>query len=324
MTRLTVLPIFLLLTGCVQMEVHVKLHEDGSATVRERIWFSKLILEQANPTAEATDLKQELTREAAIQRGSLLADGAKLESHQTSATEEGAESVAIYKVDDIEDLRFHAPFPAVKGHTNGSLHFTIEPCYSTRWASPDEPGYMALHVKTENIPNHQAPKTHVYRGISPKDLQMIREQIPLFKEMLRGFRFKFQVEAYSDFIVGKKHSGLPAYLSVRGTSEPTAVSTIIDISDSDIDRNGRNILENEEVMVDVVRGDFGGPGIRAELDRYKKYRPQEFHFVPRVPFLYEDGLTWQTARRCFKPSEFHYKKYFDGKTKSQGGNVEGK
>ena len=193
MNRLAPTSLVLLLTGCVQMEVHVKLGEDGSATVRERLWLSRQLLEEFNPSADARDLRDELSRGAAIKRAAMMAEDARLVSHQRTEREDGSESVAVIRVNDIQALRFQAPFPAVKGHTDGFLHFVVEPCYSTRWASPDQPGYMALHVKTAGIPRHQRPKTRVPRGITPKEIQQLRELRPTFKEMLRGFRFRFQV-----------------------------------------------------------------------------------------------------------------------------------
>jgi hypothetical protein len=313
----------------VQLDVHVKLHEDGRATVTERLAFSRGILEQDAGSPGGWNLEKSLGREAALERAACFGEGARLTSHRSSSTTDGGiEAVSVYDLAHVHSFRFLPPFPAMKGHTNGLLRLTVEPCYSTRWASPDQPGWMALQIGTINVPKHGRPKGNVTRGASPKELQSVRDLHPLLKELIRGFHLKVTVEAYDVLIGGINaagpQKGLAVYHTARGTRVPTRVKTLLDISDQNLDRNGRNILENEEIMLDVLRGDFGGPGIRAELDRFRKYGPQLFHYNPRLPFLYEDGMDWQTCRVCFRPSPYHFKQYFDGKPESQGGNVKGK
>ena len=58
----------LALGGCVQLDTVIRLHEDGSATVTERLGFSRRLLDMAKDEKRSSALERFLTKEAAVER----------------------------------------------------------------------------------------------------------------------------------------------------------------------------------------------------------------------------------------------------------------
>ena len=57
--------LLLLAAGCLQIETHMKLHEDGSATITERLQFSKNLLDLSAKDGPAKGIAALFTRDAA-------------------------------------------------------------------------------------------------------------------------------------------------------------------------------------------------------------------------------------------------------------------
>lgn len=101
----------LLCGGCLQIESHVKLHEDGSATITERVCFSCRLLDLGDKEGAPVKLSFWLSKEAAEKRVSLLGKHVRLTSHKVTETAEGGkESVAVYEIPNIADFQYVSPF----------------------------------------------------------------------------------------------------------------------------------------------------------------------------------------------------------------------
>jgi len=304
-----------MLSGCLQLDVHVKLNDDGSATITEKLSFSRRLLDQ-EVGADKKELRSLLDKETALKRMQHMGRGTTLVSHDLQeAPQGGLQAVAVYKIPDINDFRFVPPHLALPAHPQRYFRISVEPCYSQRWASPDKPGMMAAHFSVTDAPRQKeaAPA----KPLTPLELQQLRELQPLFRDLIKGFRVKFCFEAYNPL-----HCGSPQYPGIvvdRETKIHSPCWWFIDFSDQNLDSLGNNILDNEEILLEILRGDFAGPNIMAQVG-CRDYSFAHLH-DSKVPLFYPDGMSWLVCRRTFEPSKFHFKKYFDGKPVSQGGNV---
>ncbi len=300
--------------GCMQLQVHVKLNPDGSAQITERLGLSRRLLDRQRMGSKEDSVERCLSRSSAEARAKQMGESVKLVDHKILEREDGSrESVVVYSAPDLNKIRIPAPFFGLKGHTKGYLECVLEPNYRTRWASPDRPGMMTVHFYQRGFPPQPKIEKGAPRpaGPSPKELQRYREFLPAFANMLKGFHVKLTFEAYNELYEGNQKT--IDVVKKRGTGIPTGVYTILDLSDKHVDRSGRPIFESEEAMVEVMNGNFSGPHIHAQLGRM-------FH-SNRVPVAFPMGFTYTYWRRAFKPSAYHYKKYFDGRPVWQGGNV---
>jgi len=304
----------LALSGCLQLDVHVKLHEDGSATITEKLAFSKRLLDLEAGTIDKK-VRALLDKDSALKRLQFMGRGITLVSHDLHQTPEGGlESVAVYKIPDINDFQFVPPHLAVPGHQQSYFKVKVEPCYAQRWAYADIPGVMAVHFSMTDA----GQKPNTAKEATPAAVQQLRELQPIFQEMLKGLRLKFSFEAYNPFTAGTAQ--YPHLVLDRETRIHTRCYAFIDISDQNLDNLGNKILENEEIMLELLRGEYGGPHIMAQIrggvgGRYSHFSDS------KVPLCYPIGLDYTVDRLVFDPSKFHYKKYFDGKPVSQGGNA---
>jgi len=314
-----ILAAMLLAGGCSQLDVRIRLHADGSARITERVKFSRTQLEQEAGLGHGPRLKDFLTKARAEGRARRMGAGCKVVGHEFRKTADaGIESVAEYAIADINDLRYLPPMFAAPRQPRSALRIEVGPCYATRHATPDFPGQM--YVQFSMVPTKSGPARPGKAGAAkaapatPAGQQALRELIPVARELLKAGRVRITFEAY-----GNLTGGTYPYvrgLTKPGTRSPTNEYAVIDCSGSDLDAQGKGILDNEEVMLELLRGDWAGANIRAHAD-WQRARAD-----PRAPTFYTPDMDWQNCRLTFKPSEFHYRKYFDGKLRSQGGNVE--
>lgn len=300
-------------SGCMELHVHVKLNEDGSARITERMRFSRRLLDRKQTAPNGESLVSCLSKANAEARAKQMGSAVRLIKHEQKELEDGSqESVAVFAAPDLNGIRLHAPFLGLKGHQKGHLQCVVEPCYRHRWASPDQPGWMAVHFHRRGFPGQpKAKKGERPVGPSPKELQRYRDFIPALADTLKDFHVKLTFESYNDLLAGYKHG--MRWVKKRGTGITTGEYILLDLSGKKIDRWGQPILESEEAMVEVMSGHFGGPNVKAQLGRMSH--------SSRAPLLFPLGLAWYNWRRAFKPSAYHYKKYFDGRPVSQGGNM---
>src|SRR5204862_4295838 len=98
-----------------------KLNEDGSATVTEKLRFSRRLLDLSGPEGSEKDIASLLKKEAAQERAKHLGKSAVLVSHELKDVEGGArESIAVYKLDDLNELHYVSPFAAYKDYAQNN------------------------------------------------------------------------------------------------------------------------------------------------------------------------------------------------------------
>ncbi len=302
--------------GCSRLEVHIKLNADGSATITERMTFSRMQLEQEVSLPGGPRLKDFLAKGRALKRAGQMGAGCKLVRHEIRKTADaGIEAAAVYTIPNINDLRYLPPFFAAPGQPASVLRIEVGPSYSPRHASPDRPGHMYVQFSMQQVgkkPGGPAPARAAVAA-TPAELQALRELAPVAKDLLKDSRIRITFETYDTLWYGSYQYFYK--LTVPGTQSPTNTYSLINCSGADLDALGKNILDNQEVMLELLRGNYAGGNIQTHAG-WERGRGN-----PRAPTFYTPGLTWRTCRLRFAPSDYHRKKYFDGKLVSQGGNI---
>ena len=89
---------------------------------------------------------------------------------------------------------------------------------------------------------------------------------------------------------------------------------LLEFSAQNLDQEGRSVLDNEELLLDLMRGDLGSPRICGLVGGFwQKNRVPVYRPVGRWGAIY------------VLPSHFHYMRFFDGKPREMlfDGKTEG-
>ncbi|MCX7805869.1 MAG: hypothetical protein N3A38_11860 [Planctomycetota bacterium] len=298
-----ILALLIAAAGCMQLETRVRVNEDGSATVIERLRFSRALLDQAGD--RQAELLGLLSREAALERMKSMGEGVRLVKHVLrEAGDDSRESVAVFQKDDINGLRYASPWPAFPDYaSNNIVEFRMYPLYKSQPYQAGVAGHMCIEVRHLKPPKGEAPPPKDApppKGPSPLELQVFRDTGPMFRDMMKGFRIRLVVESYSAV-----HHGL----GVRGEKAGANEVDLIFFTDRDLDKHGRAFLENEELMLDLVRWELGSQDIVNHVSGYGS-NPTIPVFAPlgsRYMWWYGGHTIW------FKPSRQLFDRHFAGK-----------
>jgi hypothetical protein len=296
--------------GCLQLDTVIKLNADGSADVTERFSLSRRLLDMAGKGGSGSTLERFLTEEAAQARLALMGEGVRLVHHEVRAGEKGArECVIRYKAADLTRLRYVSPFLA-----SGSLHaltFGLSPYLSYRYTG-EWPGALIVSVRhkayeRENDAQEQKPAPQLPQGVSPAELQVYRELVPVFADMLGEVKLKLRLEFYCNI-------GNTRGLVHRHRSSGVNYVDLINITDQDFDKHGYRMLENEEIMVEVLRWRLSGNSKSKAYGPFLTDHLQGQGSNLTLPLFHQGH--GGVAR--IRPSLPLFKKYFEGKTLDYG------
>src|SRR5574341_933448 len=220
----------LALCGCLQIDTLIKLHEDGSATITEKVRFSRRLLDLSGAPGSDNDIAGLLSKDAALERVKHMGKGCTLVRYDVADAEGGSkEAVAVYKIEDITELRYVSPFLAYKDYeSNNAVKVAIRPKLANDQNGPG--GVLLLefqplkrpveHPRTDLKPGEKPPP-----GPSPRSLQMARDLGPMFKDMLTDFKLKMTFESYDK---------LRSLFGIRGENAATQSIDLINITDKDL------------------------------------------------------------------------------------------
>ena len=287
-------------SGCLQIETRVKVHEDGSATITERVRFTRQLLDLAGE--RKPELLKMLGREAVLERMKKMGQSLALVKHELRDAEGASkECFSEFTVDDVSKFQYVSPWLAYADYPeNHALKFELVPLYN------GPAGNMAVNLRYVKNPRGQPPPPKdgpVPGARTPRDLQVYRDMGPIARDLLNGFRLRFSIESYAPV-----HSGL----GVRGESGGATSMDLLDVSDANLDKWGGPFFENEEVMLELTQLQFGG---RNQVDNVREYGGNE-----TVPVFFPAGSPhmWffaggSTERVYFAPSRQLFDKHFAGK-----------
>ena len=251
------------LSGCMQVETRVRLLEDGSAVITERVRFSDRLLDASGPEGSALDVASLLKKEAALERLKQLGAGAELVSHEVRRAEQGErEALTVFRIPDLTKLRYASPFirhPEYRKNT--VVGFEIDAVKKGSYLG-DKAGELRLRVlpldalkDASQAVNEQAAE---WAESSPVDLQRLRQLQPILSDLLEGLKIKFTVEAYAP---------IRCSFAMRGFELEGAIKEVdlMDLDAQNLDRRAGAFFANEEVLLDLLRWRLDTPNLRAQL-----------------------------------------------------------
>ena len=296
-----------LVAGCLQIETLIRLHEDGSATITERLQFSKRLLDLASKSKAAEGVASLLTKQAVLGRMKHMGKGVSLVSHKVRDGEKGArESIAVFKIPDFRQFRYVSPYLANFSYPKHTvLKCNMFPIYTTTWY-----GRVAGQVAVTFTPASSERPPRQPKGWrpppppTPRDLQILRDLRPVFRDLMTDFSLRVRFESYAPLRFRQ-------YYRYRGQRAGTKVYDLIDFSHKDLDQHGFEFLANEEIMLELLRLQLQGGNL---IDTVKGHAGNL-----TVPVYHPRGI----PEVYFRPSRPFFDKYLSGKklnfTERQGG-----
>jgi hypothetical protein len=295
----------LCLSGCVEIETRIKVNPNGSATITERVRFSQQLLDLGSKEKGQLNIAQLLTKDAVQERMKQMGKKTRLVEHTVRDGEQGSkESVAVFQVDDINDFQYVSPFVAYMDYPeNNTLKIEMKPLYKSGNYT-GQAGEMAITFRPLKAPKSEvrvkdAPPE---KGPAPRDLQVLRQLQPIFADLLKGFKLRLTFESYSPI--------MSTGFGWRDRRTGTPIVDLINVTERDLDRYGVSVLENEEIVLDLLRGRFGSPNIAETVKQF-----QDNNTVPLVLIWGSANAPWrQSDEITFKPSKELFERHFAGKT----------
>jgi len=292
------------LSGCIEIETRIKLNVDGSATVTERVRFSQQLLDLSVKEEGELNLVALLSKKAVEERMARMGKNVKLVEHSVRDVEKGAkESLAVFQVDDINNFQYVSPFVAYTDFPeNSTVKIECFPLLKSRNYA-GQAGEMCVAFRTLKPPKSEArvKEAPPEKGPAPRDVQVLRQLQPVFADLLKGFHIRLTFESYSPIMA--------TGFGWRDRRANTPIVDLINLSDRDLDQNGISILENEEIILDVLRGRFGSNNIAEVVKQF-----QDNNTVPLVFIWGSQHTPWrQSDEMTFKPSRELYDKHFASK-----------
>ena len=294
-----------LLTGCFELETRIQYNTNGSATITERLNFSQRLLDLGRVPGSETPIADLLLRPAVEARMKLMGQGIRLASHETRDGAHGSrESIAVFEIADANEFHYASPFLAYTDYPeNNIVKMDVAPMLkSGNYAG------MAGDMKVVFRPVAKPkPEVRLKEGekpppdATPLELQAVRDLQPLMRTLLKDFRLRLTFESYAP--ISATGFGL------RDRKAGTNKVDLIAITDRDLDRWGVRVWDNEEILLDILRGRFGSPIVVETV--------KEFQDNTTVPIFLPWGAAnapWRQGDEiCFKSSRELFDKHFQGK-----------
>lgn len=291
--------------GCFELETTIKMRRDGGATVTERIRFSQRLLDFDVNQEGKVKLAELLTKQAVLDRMQHMGQGIALSSHKIQEVENGArESVSVFEIDDISELRYASPFLAYLDYAdNNIVKVHMEPALVSNSSGRWRAGNITVWLRPLTSPKRDLPPREgdpPRKPPSPLELQRIRQVQPLFKDMLKGLKVKMTFESYAPL----KQVGF----GYRGRRSGDYQCDWINFSSENFDKYGVSILDNEEVLLELLRGETGGKNVIEHVAGFANNRT--------VPVFLGYGSRHGRVsgeRISFPPSQTLFDRHFAGK-----------
>ncbi len=285
-------------TGCLQLELAIEMHDkDGGATLTERIRFSQMLLNLEEGMGGEVELARHLGREAAMERMEKMGAGIALESHAETALPDGSrESVAVYRIPDIEALRLPNPF--LEDHPPGPVHrLKLEPTYRSRRSA--EIGTVRVRmVRAESTESLDVNDADAIPADTPLDLQRYRDLQPVFAHLMKDFEVTIALT-------------VPNQPGGRRRREGDRTIALLHFNDRHMDQRSEPFLQNEEAMLSLLQFKMSD----ADITDHTK----DFWRNPQLP-VHRGRSHYGSTHFRIEPTRHLFKKYFAGRPRSEGGD----
>jgi len=282
--------------ACLEIETRVKVNENGSATITERLRFSQRLLDMGSAGGPVEDIATLLTKEATLERMKQMGKGIRLAEHQVREAEKGSrESIAVFKIPDISEFRYVSPYLASLNYPKHNvLACKMFPIYESTWYGR-RAGQMAVTFSPTTRERRRGKPEESPKPPSPVDLQALRDLSPLFRDLMKDFTLRLTFETYAPLRFRQ-------YYRYRGYRSITHTYDLIDFSDANLDNFGGTFLGNEEIILELMQGQMGGPNVVEHVKNHAENLT--------LPVFHPSG----TPEIYFNPTRALFDKYFKGKT----------
>ncbi|MCX7803875.1 MAG: hypothetical protein N3A38_01665 [Planctomycetota bacterium] len=189
--RLVLAAAALAAAGCMEISYYVNLKVDGSGRVVETLVYGPKLIRLAEQVEGGKEELAKLTsRDRALERAKEMGKGVTLAEFKVEDTPDGGKKLtAAYSFEDINHIAL-CPYPATKKWQGARLRFSY-------WVSRD-PKRRLMHFEAyqTNWGNDDSTIDGPLDPISETELQKVRRLLPVFKDMLEGFKLSvvFQFE----------------------------------------------------------------------------------------------------------------------------------
>ncbi len=287
-------------TGCLQLELAIEMHEeDGGATLTKRARFSETLLNLEKGRDGNVELARHLEREAAQARMAHMGEGVVLKSHTVEKLDGGSrESVAVYRIPDIEDLRLPSPF--VQNSSPAPLprlRFHFSPVYERR-SGRDVVGSIGLSWREVESESGSQDEAAASFPETPLDFQEYRDLMPVFADMMSDFEVKVVLT-------------VPGQPATHGRSEGDRRITLLHFQHGHTDRHAEPLISNEEAMLALLQLKLDDAAITEHTRHFPRYEGVPVH---------RGRSNYGSTHFRIWPTRHLFQKYFAGRPKSQGGD----
>ncbi len=230
--------------GCLEAGYVIRLDEDGSGRVTETLGFAPrlLRLEARLPGARGRKIADLLTRARVEERAKEMGEGVSVEDWKLEDTSDGGKRMTtVYRFKDINKITL-CMFPMGQGWDKYGMKF--------EYSASNDPKARWIHLACvyENMIKHQ-DKTpgwnadkRSFPAVSEQEMQEVRRLLPIFKDMVKGFRLTVRLEVYelskwASYSRGHAICAHANHISITGGRE-----TLIDVRDADLIANDDALL----------------------------------------------------------------------------------
>ncbi|MFW6158885.1 MAG: hypothetical protein ACOC8E_05960, partial [Planctomycetota bacterium] len=249
----------------------------------------------------APDLKLAslVSRDAVRDRMAKMGEGIKLVEHKSVTYDDGSrESQAVFKIPDVNEFVYVSPLVREGGYAYRTRAKARIFCI-TRGGHRGRQRAGNIGFRLEHMSNgRQPPKEKRTRdeppppGPSPEELQVLRELQPVFRDLMKGLKVRFTFESYAP---------IHTVIGWRGRQERARSFDLIHFdADAAMDAHDYPFLENEEIMLDFLRGQLDSDRIRDHLEGWASNH--------QLPVLH------RRVTVMFPPSRRLFDRYVKGKT----------
>lgn len=291
--------------GCFELETTITMRRDGGATVTERVRFSQRLLDFDAIQDGKIKVADLLSKAAVLDRMKHMGKGITLKSHEIKDAKNGArEAVSVFEIDDISELRYASPFLAYLDYAdNNIVKVNVEPALISNSSGRWRAGTMTVWLQPLTTPKRDFNPREgdpPRKQPSPLELQKIRQVQPIFKEMMKGLKVKLTFKSYAPL--------RQVNFGYRGRRSGDDHCDWINFSSGNSDKYGVNILENEEVLLELLRGKAGGKNIVEHVAGFANNRtvPVFLGYGSRHGYISGERIS-------FPPSKTLFDRHFAGK-----------
>jgi len=291
-------------TGCIEINTRYAYQKDGSVIIKEEVVLTRRLLDFKDKAGKSLLLKH-IEKAACEERAKLYGPGTTVISHKIKKIPGGATVLnAEYKNADMAKVFLVSPFVSFTNYKDTRMaKFRVKPMYKSD-AYGAKAGQIELRIMS--LKKGIGMKRPVKDGppILPPDpafLQNYRDLQPIFKDLLKDFKVSVIFESYASVYTGYGYRG-------RG-SQPKKCE-ILSFSGKDYDKFGVSILDNDEIMHELLRHEFGEKNIIGTVAQFSRNKT--------VPVMIMNGsrhARWGVRPYiALHPSRILFDKYFKGKS----------